>query len=415
MGQWLHRLLFFTLIMITLAFTLENFRALLQNNLSFPGGSILTTVILLLTIAAASVAGYYVALTILKGVAWAVEWTDTDWDDDLINEKFRKALSQLSPAIIIAWMLPRCFDDDNFLASTINILTSFYIIAVSCRALNTLVDNFFEAFAKREKLSTYAIKGIFQMAKLIIIGIGIIIALSLLVGKTPVAILTTLGASAAILMLVFKDTVLGLVASIQLTANSMVRKGDWIKAEKHHANGEVIDISLTTVKIKNWDNSITTVPPYSLVSDSFQNYQAMRNDRARRVMRAIYVDASSVRFLTKEELAILRDKGWLKGIDEKDESMMVNLRIFRNYLENFLENRPEVRTDLTYMVRQLDPTPSGLPLEIYFYTSETRWKPFEHIQSDIFDHIYAVVSLFGIRIFQTPSGFDLMIVRKLDS
>ncbi|MDE6577291.1 MAG: mechanosensitive ion channel family protein [Muribaculaceae bacterium] len=397
--------------MSTLAFKLENFRILLQESFTFPGGSILTTLVLLITITVSAIAGYYVALMVLKGIAWAVEWTDTDWDDDLINEKFRRALSQLSPAVIVAWMLPRCFDEYNFLASTIHILTSFYIIAVSCRALNTLVDNLFEAFAKRDKLSTYAIKGIFQMAKLIIIGIGIIIAISLLVGKTPVAILTTLGASAAILMLVFKDTVLGLVASVQLTANSMVRKGDWIKADKHKANGEVIDISLTTVKIKNWDNSVTTVPPYSLVSDSFQNYQAMREDHARRVMRSIFVDASSVRFLNEEELSVLRGKGWLKGINEEDADMMVNLRLFRNYLENWLEQRPEIRTDLTFMVRQLDPTPSGLPLEIYFYTSETRWKPFEHIQSDIFDHIYAIVDYFGIKIFQTPTGSDLKNIR----
>lgn len=401
--------------MIILKFSLETFRETLYQSLDFTGGKALVTIILLLTITLTAIAGYYLSLLILRGVAWAVEWTDTDWDDDLINDKFRRALSQLTPAVIVAWMLPRCFDEYNFLASTINILTSFYIIVVSCRALNTLVDNLFEAFAKREKFETYAIKGIFEMMKLIIIGIGIIIAISLLVGRTPIAIVTTLGASAAILMLVFKDTILGLVAGVQLTANKMVKKGDWIKTDKHSANGEVIDISLTTVKIKNWDNSVTTVPPYSLVAESFQNFQMMRDDHARRVMRPVYIDATSVRFLTEDELSVLREKGWLKGINEKDADMMVNLRLLRNYLENWLEERPEVRTDLTYMVRQLAPTPSGLPLEIYFYTTETRWKPFEHIQSDIFDHIYAIVKYFGIRIFQTPAGSDFSKLKLVDN
>ena len=398
--------------MILQKFSLETFRDTLYQSLDFTGGSALVTIILLIMITITAIGGYYLSLLLLRGVAWAVEWTDTDWDDDLINDKFRRALSQLTPAVIVAIMLPRCFDDYNFLANTINILTSFYIIVVSCRALNTLVDNLFAAFAKRERFATYAIKGIFEMMKLIIIGIGIIIAISLLVGRTPIAIVTTLGASAAILMLVFKDTILGLVAGVQLTANKMVKKGDWIKTEKHSANGEVIDISLTTVKIKNWDNSVTTVPPYSLVAESFQNYQMMRDDQARRVMRAIFIDATSVRFLNEAELQLLREKGWIKGIDEKDADLMVNLRLLRNYLENWLEERPEVRTDLTYMVRQLDPTPSGLPLEIYFYTTETRWKPFEHIQSDIFDHIYAIVKYFGLRIFQTPAGSDFREIRE---
>ncbi|MDE5875542.1 MAG: mechanosensitive ion channel family protein [Muribaculaceae bacterium] len=393
--------------MISLSISFVDFQTLLEKSLTFPGSSIVITLLLLIAIAISSVAGYYITLLVLKGVAWLVEWTDTDWDDDLYNKKFQRALSQLAPAVIVAIMLPKCFKDTNTLASVINILTDFYIIAVSCHAINTLIDNLHYAFAKRDAFRKFAIKGIFQMAKLIVIGMGIIIAVSILVGKTPIAILTTLGASAAILMLVFKDTVLGLVASVQLTANNMLKKGDWIMVDKHKANGEVVDISLTTVKVKNWDNSVTTVPPYSLVSESFQNFQAMRDDHARRVMRSIFIDAASVRFLTNDELAMLREKGWLEGIDEEDIDMMVNLRIFRHYLENWLSKRPEVRSDLLFMVRQMAPTPSGLPLDIYFYTHETRWKPFEHIQSDIFDHVYAVVGSFGLRIFQTPSGHNM--------
>ncbi len=381
-------------------------RTSLQGILHFPGADTLITLILLLAIAICAVAGYYIALLVLKGVAKAVEWTDTDWDDDLINEKFRSALSQLSPALIVAWLMPKCFVTHNILSGTIHILSSFYIIGAMIFAANTLVDNLLEAFGKREKLQPFAIKGIFQMVKLIFIGIGIIIALSLLIGRSPIAILTALGASAAILMLVFKDTILGLVAGVQLTANDMVHKGDWIMVPKHDANGEVTDISLTTVKIRNWDNSVTTVPPYSLVSESFQNFQTMRDLNARRVMRAFYIDANSVRFITPDEVTSLRNANLLPPVQTPQK--IVNLRLLRDYLEHWLSQQDYVRTDLTYMVRQLAPTPSGLPVEIYFYANETQWKPFEHIQSDVFDHVYAVVPLFGLSIFQTPAGTDLM-------
>lgn len=385
-----------------------SFRLFLEDSLQFPGASFFITLILLLGITASAIVAYYVSLWILRGIAWAVEWTDTDWDDDLINRKFRHALSQLSPAIVVAWLLPRCFENYNVIASIIDFLTSLYIIATTCYAANTLVDNLFAAFAKREKFAPYAVKGIFEMVKLIFIGIAIIIAISLLIGKSPVAILTALGASAAILMLVFKDTILGLVASVQLTANKMAKKGDWVVVPKHNANGEVVDISLTTVKIRNWDNSITTVPPYSLISDSFMNFQNMRNEKARRVMRPIYIDMSTVRFLSMDELQHLSKEKWLDGININEAGRMVNLRLFRHYLEHWIGQNKVVRKDMIYMVREMEPTPSGLPLEIYFYTTTTNWKPYEHVQSDIFDHIYAVVPVFGLRIFQTPAGSDIL-------
>ena len=245
------------------------------------------------------------------------------------------------------------------------------------------------------------------MLKLIIIGVGVIIGVSILIGRSPVTIITALGASAAILMLVFKDTIMGLVASVQLTANNMLHRGDWIEAPKHGANGEVLDVSLTTVKVRNWDNTVTTVPPYSLVSESFKNYEPMRTSGGRRVDRAIYIDANTVRFCPADELASLEAEGWLEGLDIDTASRFVNLRLLRNYLEHYLATNELVNPDLLHMVRQLDPTPSGLPLQLYFFTRSTVWQEYENAQSDIFDHVYAVISRFGLRIFQTPAGADL--------
>ncbi len=386
----------------------DNLRESLYHYFTFPGSWILISLILLAGIALCAVAGYFIFKLILQGVSWIVQKSETDWDDDLINDKFLTALSQLAPAVIIAWMLPRCFDEFDILSATIHILTSFYIVVASVYAANTFLDNLLAAFTKRRRFRPYAVKGIFQMVKLILIAIGAIICISLLIGKSPVAILTALGASAAILMLVFRDTILGLVASVQLTANRMVQKGDWIVVPKHGANGEVTDISLTTVKVRNWDNSISTIPPYSLVSESFQNFTAMQNSGARRISRAIYIDMQSIRYCTPGELEALQARGWLKGIDMTDAETMVNLSLLRNYLEQWLAKRPEVRADLIYMVRQLPPTPQGLPLELYFFTHQTSWKPYEHIQADIFDHVYAIVGRFGLRLYQAPSGTDLL-------
>lgn len=355
-----------------------------------------------------AVAAYYITRLLLQVIERLVLRSPTDWDDDLLTPRLLRAVSQLAPAIVVSWMLPRCFGETPDSLAWLDGLTSLYILWAVVMIILIFIDNLYGAFTKRQKLHAYAVKGIFQMFKLIVIGLAVIIALSILIGKTPVAILTALGASAAVLMLVFKDTILGLVASVQLTANNMLRKGDWIVVPRHNANGEVIDVSLSTVKVRNWDNTVTTVPPYSLISDSFQNYQPMQVSGGRRVCRAVYVDVNTVRFCTSAELESLAELGWLEGIEPDDARRTVNLQLLRRYLDRYLSVHPEVNADLTYMVRQLDPTPSGLPLQLYFFTRTTAWKDYERVQSDIFDHVYAVVAHFGIAVFQSPAGRDLL-------
>lgn len=360
-------------------------------------------------VAVCAVAVYYLTKGVLRMVEHFVAYTDTTWDDDLLTPRLLQAISQLSPAILVHCCLPRTFDLSHHF-KWVATLTDIYIVATVVAIIAIFIGNLYEALAARPRFKAYAIKGIFQMLRLIIICMGIIYAIALLAGRSPWAIYTALGASAAVLMLVFKDTILGLVASVQLSANKMVHRGDWIVCERHGANGEVEDISLTTVKVRNWDNSITTIPPYVLISESFRNYQPMRRSGGRRVDRSIIIDANSVRFLAPQEVDNLIIKHFVTDQEEGDHH--INLTLLRRYLEKYLAGHPAVNHGMLMMVRQMEPTPAGLPLQLYFFTNETGWKEFERVQSDIFDHVYATIDLFGLCIYQAPAGADVRSIAR---
>lgn len=358
----------------------------------------------LTVIAVAMYASFFICEGVLRVVARIVAWTSTDWDDDLLNARFMKALSQLAPAIALDTLLPVFFVKFSGILGLLKLATSLYILVTVVYILCILVTNLYEAMRRRRRTSFYAIKGVFDMTKIVIIGAGFIIGVSLVWGKSPSAILTALGASAAVLMLVFKDTLLGLVAGIQLTMNHMLKPGDWIITDKHDINGEVIEVSLTAVKVRNWDNSVSTIPPYVLLTDSFKNYQPMRQSGGRRVERSVFIDVNTIRFLDHSELDRLQQRGLLGSGDVTHDLHVVNLSLLRTYLEQWLENHPDVNRKMIIMVRQMQPTQSGLPLQLYFFVSNTQWKDFERIQSEIFDHVYAVVNEFGLRLFQSPTG-----------
>ena len=243
------------------------------------------------------------------------------------------------------------------------------------------------------------------MIKLITITIGIIILISILMDQDPTSILAGLGASAAVLMLIFKDSILGLVAGVQLSANDMLRPGDWITMTKYGADGYVIEVSLTTVKVQNFDKTITTIPPYALVSDSFQNWRGMRETGGRRIKRSINIDINTIHYCTSDELQSFIQKGL---IDKKTDinGKTVNLAIFRNYILDYLNNNPKVNKDLMIMVRQLQPASEGMPLEIYCFSDTPEWIPYEALQSEIFEHVMAMAPEFNLRIFQRPAGTD---------
>lgn len=251
--------------------------------------------------------------------------------------------------------------------------------------------------------------------------------ISLLIGQSPLLLISGLGAMAAVLMLVFKDPILGLVAGIQLSANNMLKLGDWLEMAKYGANGTVVDVGLTTVKVRNFDNTITMIPTYALVSDSFINWRGMSESGGRRIKRSLNIDTTSVHFMSEEEHQRLMKSALLAPyIDAKTQELktynselqadlssplngrrMTNLGTFRAYLVAYLNAHPQIRKDMTLMVRQLAPTADGLPLEIYAFTNTTVWAQYESIQADIFDHTFAIVSEFGLRVHQTPTGNDM--------
>ena len=271
--------------------------------------------------------------------------------------------------------------------------------------ISAFLNSLYEISNEHETLRNRPLKGIYQMIKLIAFGIGFIVIISIITDSNATSILAGLGASAAVLMLIFKDSLLGLVAGVQLSANDMLRPGDWITMPKYGADGDVIEVSLTTVKVRNFDKTITTIPPYVLVSDSFQNWRGMRDTGGRRIKRSINIDLNTIRFCTEEEKKRLVEKGWIKDNTETEE--LTNLSAFTSYLQEYLVRHPHTHKELMIMVRQLQPTSEGLPLEIYCFTDTTVWMEYENIQNGIFNHLLAVLPQFGLRAFQRPAGKDI--------
>lgn len=373
----------------------------------------MVTPTLIVAIALISVLAYFLCVRILTPLThYITSKTRNDWDDDILNGKAMAAFSQLAPALILSWLLPKAFSEHVWGLETIEKLTDVYIVYAVINLISKLMSNTVEAFEKRDKASEHNLTVIEGALNLVIVIIGVIISLSILFDKEPAKVLTGFGASAAVLMLVFQDTIKGFVAGVQLTLNNMLKKGDWIVCEKAGANGEVQQIKLTTVKVRNWDNSIVTIPPYTLFSDSFRNYENMREVGARRVARSIYIDFSSIRFLSREEVQDLLEAGFISEHELKHAEQEVNLSLFRKYLIRYLAAHKDVirkhpDNAILLMVRELEPTPNGLPLELYFFTRITSWAAYERFQADVFDHVYACVSRFGLRIYQTPSATDV--------
>ena len=333
--------------------------------------------------------------------------TKATWDDYLFNEKMMTSFCRMIPPIMFYLLLPFVF---NNVPQVLDILLKgclIYLVITTLMLVNSFLNSLYEISNEHETLRNRPLKGIYQMINLVAIGIGIILIISILIDQNAATILAGLGASAAVLMLIFKDSILGLVAGVQLSANDMLRPGDWITMPKYGADGDVLEVSLTTVKVRNFDKTITTIPPYALVSDSFQNWRGMRETGGRRIKRSIFIDMTTVHFCSEREKEMFASRGWIDEAQAKPETQVVNLYVFRNYLQNYLREHPRTHKELMIMVRQMQPTSEGLPLEIYCFSNTTVWLEYEQIQGEIFDHILAVIPEFGLRIFQRPSGNDL--------
>lgn len=368
----------------------------------------LAVTLLLMATAVMAFVAYYVAHWLLMGIVrQVVKRTATTWDDDLLNDSVLRTICRLAPPLVISGMLHNIealAPWVHWLVKANEVYISITVIAVVCALLHGVASH----MRSEERFSSYPVEGVYQAVKLIVIILGSISCLAIIISKDPLAIIAGLGASAAVLSLVFKDPLMGFVAGIQLSANKMISVGDWIVAPKFNADGSVLSIGLTTIKVQNWDKTVTTIPTYALISESFQNWARMQEFGARRVKRSVYVDVNTVRFLTASELTALAADGFVPA-GSPAEGRVVNLRLFRDYLEEYLKQSADVSAlpGTTTMVRQLQPTPDGLPIELYFFTSTTKWVDYEHIQADVFDHVYASIARFGLRIFQTPAGTDI--------
>lgn len=331
--------------------------------------------------------------------------TEFMWDDYLLNDKVLNDFCMLIAPVVVYFLITLALPADLVLDFLLK-FCRIYIIVVFMKLLCSIITAMYTLSSEHDKMKNHSMKGFYQMLKLVVICIGTIVIISNLVGKNPGVILTGLGAGTAILMLVFQDTIKGFVAGIQLIANDMLRPGDWICAPKYGADGDVLEVTLTTVKVQNWDKTIVTVPPYALVNDSFQNWRGMFDHGGRRVKRSINIDMNTVRFCTKEEMESYRKQPWMEGFEETGNEE-VNLYIFRHYVDHYLRHHPKVNPEMTLLVRQLQPSAQGLPVELYFFSTDTGWINYENIQAEVFEHVLAVLHTFGLKVFQAPAGTDL--------
>jgi miniconductance mechanosensitive channel len=374
------------------------------------------------------VAFYYISKFIINRVLKKIAAkTASNWDDVLIEYKVFQRMAFLVPGILIYQSVPITLDDFPALIPAALKLTNLYIIVIFLLILNSFLNAIYAMYQKSEFAMYHPIKGYIQIAKIVVFIVVFLLIISLLFNQSLFYMLTGLGAFSAVLLLIFKDPILGFVGGIQLSANDMVRQGDWISMPKFGADGTVLEISLTTVKVQNFDNTISTLPTYSLVSESFQNYRGMKDSGVRRMKRSISIDMSSVKFCTQQMLDkfrritilqeyIDRTEAELENYNKEnkiDNSVFVNgkrqtnIGVFRAYLEEYLAHHPLVDNQSDLLVRQLQPNSSGIPIEIYAFTLETGFIRYEKVQSDIFDHILAIVPQFDLRVFQSPTGEDL--------
>jgi len=364
---------------------------------------------------------------ILSAVERLVRRTKTDWDDVLTRRKVFSRFSHLAPALVFWGGAALAFEGMPGVIGIVRRAAEAYMILVGLFAFSGFLDAAQDIYRKFDVSRRIPIRGYIQVIKILAAVAGGVFVLSLVLEKSPWVFLSGMGALTAILLLVFKDAILGLVAGIQLVANDMVRPGDWIEMPKYGADGDVIDVSLTTLKVRNWDKTITTVPTYALISDSFKNWRGMEDSGGRRIKRSISIDLDSIRHCDEEMLdrfeKIVRIRDYVRETRAKiaaanseatvDSALpvngrqMTNIGTFRKYIEAYLREIPELHPEMIFLVRQLQPTDRGLPIEVYVFSKDQRWVQYEAIQADIFDHLFASLPYFDLRAFQLPSGRSL--------
>jgi len=372
-----------------------------------------------------------VRLYVIKIIHFWIKHSKTKWDDVLIEKKVFTPLAYIVPALIIYFGIG-IFPKISQIIQRVIITFIFFLIILMLDRLLSSVLTIYETYPISKKRP---IKGYIQIAKLSLYLLGLVLAISILIGKSPWIFLSGIGALTAVILFIFRDTILSFVASIQIITNDLVRLGDWIEMPKYGADGIVVDMALHTIKVQNWDKTVINIPTYKLIEESFKNWRGMQEAGGRRIKRALLIDQTSVKFLKDEDIKRLENIKILKGyiqnkrkeIDEYNKQLgiddsepvngrrMTNLGTFRAYIEAYLRAHPKIRQDMTFLVRHLAPTAEGLPLEIYVFTNDIRWANYESIQADIFDHLLAAIPHFKLRVFQKPTGYDLKDISLITS
>jgi miniconductance mechanosensitive channel len=350
------------------------------------------------------------------------------WDDALVQHGFVRRLSLLMPIIVVYMSADLMLPTQAMTSELFKRLAMVFFVFAGVWMLDSILLAIREIYYKSDVSSRRPIRGYLDGIKIITYVMAGIFIISILTGKSPWGVLSVLGGFTVVLMLIFKDTILGFVASIQLSGHDMVRVGDWIEMPKYGTDGDVIDVTIHTVKVRNWDKTITTIPTYSLVSDAFKNWRGMSESGGRRIKRAIHIDLSSIKFCTDEMLERFQKFDLINNyIAEKQEEVsrynqkrtlnpeqlingrrQTNIGVFRAYIIAYLKNHPKIHQGMTFLVRHLEPTQHGLPIQIYVFSNDQIWANYEAIQADIFDHLLAAVPEFDLRVFQNPSGYDFL-------
>lgn len=361
---------------------------------------------------------------IVQGIRKLIENSKNDWDDILLEKEVFHSLSTLVPLIFIQYLSVPILSHFSFLIPFVHIAVKVSLILVIASVLVKTLKALEEFGTRVPYFKDKPIRSYVQLANIMIYVVAVILTFATILNRNPFALLGALGALTAVLMLIFKDTILGLVASIQLSSHDMVRVGDWVSMPKYGADGDVLEITLNTVKIQNWDKTISTIPTYAFISDSFKNWRGMTDSGGRRIKRSLNINMTSIRFCTDEEIAHYKSVELLKDYIESIQSEiathndtnrhdkasllngrnLTNIGLFREYARQYLMANENLRKDLTLMVRQLEPTENGLPIEVYCFSNNIKWVEYEGIQADIFDHLLSSISNFNLEIFQNPTG-----------
>ena len=374
-------------------------------DLSSEMGTFLYSAVMIAAMIAIGIGVYWIFQSIFRVfMHHSTKLKNSGWQSRLMKRNLSRNILLIIPGIVLYFIPHLIYVKGDSMIRLLHRGDLIYILIVLIMIMNSILLTFLDYYSTTDKNRKHPLKGIIQGLQVVLVFIGSIIIIAILLDKSPGVLLTGLGASAAVLMLVFKDSILGFVAGVQLSQNNMIRIGDWIQMPDGSANGNVEEITLNTVKVRNWDNTISMIPPYTLVSSPFKNWRGMLESGGRRADKNIYIDVNSLEVCTQDMIKDIHKTFPIMAecVEDNADKILTNVQLYRLYIERYLRHHPDVNQQLDLIISQKEATPYGLPIEVYFFIKDKAWAPFEKKQSDIFDHLLTVVPDFGLKLYQRP-------------